>query len=196
MDAGDWIALAAVVVSVGAAAISMHQAKTAKDSASHAKEQADAAREANELTRQQIARHDAKEQEERIEAQAAALREAEAVHLGVGGNAWSLLIRVQNRSSRPISNVQLMDVRADEPGPWRSWTVNPNVTRAMQRTQQKQLDPNAVMTTAVWLLDEHGQHLTHAPGAAKVEVRFRDADGQWWMTELTDGPRRIDAPSD
>ncbi|MFF4874045.1 hypothetical protein [Streptomyces sp. NPDC000961] len=196
MDAGDWIALAAVFVATGAAAVSIHQARSAKESAQTARGQADAAHEANRLTRQQMAQQATKEQRAELEGQAAAFREAEAVHLELGASGGSFHISVQNNGGRPISHVQLMDVRADEPepGPWRSWTPNPHVGRQLRQVERRIMQPGDSMTTAVWLTDDQGRQLP-LPGLVRIEVRFRDADGQWWMTELTEGPRRIDAPA-
>lgn len=54
MDTGDWIAFAAVVLSVAAAGIAMWQARTASASADHAKQQAQAADEQVRLAREQL----------------------------------------------------------------------------------------------------------------------------------------------
>ncbi|WP_133169119.1 hypothetical protein [Streptomyces sp. DH-12] len=54
MDTGDWIAFAAVVISVAAAGIAIWQARTASQSAAHAKQQAQAADEQVRLAREQL----------------------------------------------------------------------------------------------------------------------------------------------
>ncbi|MFD7407762.1 hypothetical protein ACFV7R_35040 [Streptomyces sp. NPDC059866] len=72
MDAGDWIALAAVVISVAAAGIAIWQAKTASASADHARAQARAADEQVRVAREQL------QQAERVHREQLAL--AERVH--------------------------------------------------------------------------------------------------------------------
>ncbi|WP_330234555.1 hypothetical protein [Streptomyces sp. NBC_00566] len=148
MDAGDWIALAAVVISVGAAGISVHQAKTAKDSAAYAREQAAAAKEANQLTRQQMAHEDIREQQAAAEAGAAALREAEKVALGFHGNGGSVMVSITNNGAAPITEVELLEVRADQDGPWASWSVNRNIGGPLAQTKRSVLGQREVMEVA------------------------------------------------
>ena len=196
MDAGDWIALAAVGLSVGAAGVSIHQAKSAKDSAEHARTQAEAAQQANELTRQQMAREDAREQREAEESEATALREAEKVELGFRENGGSVEVSITNNGLAPITEVELLDVRAKQDGPWASWKVNPNITGG-PRTQVKQsiLGHLKVMVVATWLVDASGEHVREMPESCEALVRFRDHGGQWWhVTARETPPQRVDPP--
>ncbi|MFD8263512.1 hypothetical protein ACFV19_32490 [Streptomyces griseoluteus] len=187
MDAGDWITLAAVVISVGAAGISVHQAKTAKDSAAYAREQAAAAKEANQLTRQQMAREDIHEQQAAAEEGAAALREAEKVALGFHGNG-----------AAPITQVELLEVRADQDGPWVSWSVNRNIGGSLAQTKRSVLGRREVMEMATWLLDDGGPQIRELPQRCEALVRFRDQGGQWWQVTADDDrpPARIAPPAD
>jgi hypothetical protein len=196
VDAGDWIAVGAVVISVAAAAISVWQARTAAASAEHAKVQARAAVEANELARQQMQRDDALAQQAAAEAQAMALREAELVHMEVAGNGGSIQINIANRSSRPITDVEIVDVKALEDGPWEAWRPNANVNGQLGRATCRLIEARTgQITVAAWLLDAQGTHVRRLPQRINVEVRFQDADGQWWLTSLSDSPQRIEAPT-
>lgn len=188
MDTGDWIALVAVVISVAAAIVSVHQAKTAKSSA-------DSAEEANRLTREQMDREAAKDRQAQAEAEAAALREAEAVSIDVGGNGGSVRVRVTNNGSQPVTHMELVDVQPGEPGPWRSWAPNANVSGLLRETKRPHVPPHQALDVAVWLLDENGQQIIQMPTLVDVKVRFRDADGQWWLTSRSAGPERIDDPA-
>ncbi|MET9116633.1 hypothetical protein ABZX38_20900 [Streptomyces longwoodensis] len=191
MEAGDWIALVAVVISVGAAIISVHQAKTAKD-------QAVEAREANRLTREQIAREAAREQQAAIDAEAAALREAEKVELSFYGNGGSVVVTITNNGSAPVTDVELLEVGAGEDGPWVSWSVNRNIPRGpLVRTKRSILGRGESMEVATWLLDAGGQHVRELPQSVQALVRFRDQSGQWWQTTAGDeAPTRVSAPTD
>jgi hypothetical protein len=195
MDAGDWIALAAVVISVAAAFVSIHQAKTAKQSAQTAREQVAAAKEANQLTRQQMEQQAAHQRQQEAEAERAAQREAEKVLLEMSGNGGSLVVEVANHSSRPITDVQLVDVQPIGTGSWRSWKPNPNIGWHLSTTSWPVLHPGTAEKVAVWLLDDGGNHVRELPRAAAVEVRFRDDDGQWWSTVTGRGTSRTDPPA-
>ncbi|MER6405933.1 hypothetical protein ABT269_20845 [Streptomyces viridosporus] len=195
MNAGDKIALAAIVISVIAAGISIHQAKTAKESAESAKEQSAAAIEANRLTREQIDREAAKEQQEAAEAKQAAQREAEKVQIKLSGNGGSLAVQITNHGMRAVTDVQLVNVTPEEAGPWRSWKPNANVGRQLSTTSWPLLYPESDVTVAVWLLDENGTHVPQLPSRAAVEICFRDGDGQWWSYVTGGGTTRIDPPT-
>ncbi|MEU6709669.1 hypothetical protein [Streptomyces wuyuanensis] len=196
MDAGDWIAVGAVFVSVGAAVISVWQARTAAASAKHAEVQAQAAVEANAIARQQMQREDALAQQAAAEAQAWALREAELVHLDVAGNGGSIQIDIANRSSRHITDVEIVEVKALEDGPWEAWRPNPNVNGQLGRATCPLIEARTGrISVAAWLLDAQGTHVPRLPQTVHVEVRFQDADGQWWLTSRGDAPHRIEAPT-
>lgn len=195
MDAGDWIALAAVVLSVGAAVVSIHQAKTAKQSADLAEVQAEAAKEANQLTRQQMAQQAIKDHQEAAEAMNAAQREAEKVRIDLGGNGGSLTVHIVNHARRLVTDVELLDVAPLDEGPWCSWQVNPNVNRQFRALSRPLMHPDEGMTIAVWLLDEDGVHVREVPRTARVKVRFRDDDGQWWLAANGEDIQRIALPA-
>ncbi|WP_331739833.1 hypothetical protein OG613_44625 (plasmid) [Streptomyces sp. NBC_00015] len=197
MDAGDWIALAAVALSAGAAGVSIHQAKSATASAAHARVQAEAAREANELARQQMAREEQLEQRAAAEADAAAFREAEKVELEFSGNGGGVVVSITNNGLYPITEVELLDVRADQDGPWVSWKVNPNIARGqLIRVKQSVLDPRRDMAVATWLLDDAGEQVRQMPQRCEALVRFRDHGGQWWhVTAGEHPPARVDPPT-
>ncbi|MGW1878753.1 hypothetical protein [Streptomyces sp. NPDC001975] len=196
MDTGDWIAVGAVVISVAAAAISVWQARTAAASAEYAKVQAQAAVEANELARQQMQRDATFAQQAAAEAQAMALREAGLVHIEPAGNGGSIQINIANRSSRPITDVEIVNVKALEDGPWEAWRPNANVNGQLGRATCPLIDGRTgQITVAVWLLDAQATQVRHLPQRVNVEIRFRDADGQWWLTSLSDGPQPIETPA-
>jgi hypothetical protein len=191
MDAGDWIALAAVAISVGAAGVSTHQARTAKT-------QADAAKEANQLTRQQMARQEERDRAEAAEADAAALREAEKVELGFSGSGGGVVVSITNNGLYPITEVELLEVRAAQDGPWVSWQVNPNIPRGpLIQVKKTVLAHREDMSVATWLLDGSGEQVRELPRRCEALVRFRDHGGQWWhVTAGEQPPTRVDPPSD
>lgn len=197
MDAGDWIALAAVTLSAGAAGISIHQARSAKGSAAHAKEQAVAAQEANQLTRQQMTREEQRQRAAAAEADAAALREAEKVEISFGGNGGSVMVEITNNGLADLTEVELLNVWADQEGPWVSWRVNRNIRRGPRsHVKRTVLHPREAMTVATWLLDAEGQHVRDLPRRCDALVRFRDHGGQWWhITAEGYPPTRVDPPT-
>ncbi|NEB19712.1 hypothetical protein [Streptomyces coelicoflavus] len=195
MDTETGIALAAVVISAAAALVSTHQAKTAKSSADAAKEQLAAAKEANQLTRQQMDRQTAKEQQEAAETEQSAQREAEKVQVGLTNNGGSLAVRITNDSLRTVTDIQLADVTPEEVGPWRSWKPNPNVSRSLSTTSWSLLHPGTDVTVALWLLDENGAHVPRLPSKPAVKIHFRDSDGQWWAAVTDRTTTRIDPPA-
>ncbi|MGV2914758.1 hypothetical protein [Streptomyces alfalfae] len=194
MDAGDWIALAAIAVSIGAAAVSVWQAHLAKESAKNARTQADAAVEANNLLREQMHRDDARQQQEAVAAEAAAHREAEKVTIAFTDNG-GLGVTIENLGSLAIHQVELLDVRALDDGPWTGWSVNRNVGGRLRQTRRPILDSRDKMVVACWLLNDQGQQEVTQPHRADATVRFQDADGQWWETTANNGPERIDPPA-
>ena len=195
MDTETGIALAAVVISAAAAFVSIHQAKTAKSSADAAKEQLAAAKEANQLTRQQMDRQTAKEQQEAAETEQSAQREAEKVQIGLTNNGGSLAVRITNDSLRTVTDIQLTDVTPEEVGPWRSWKPNPHVGRSLSTTSWSLLHPGTDVTVALWLLDENGAHVPRLPSKAAVKIHFRDSDGQWGAAVTGRTATRIDPPA-
>ncbi|MCZ4100802.1 hypothetical protein [Streptomyces sp. H39-C1] len=195
MDAGDWTAAGAVGISVAAAVTSVWQARTAAASAEHAKAQARAAIEANDLARQQIQRNDARVQQAAAESQEVALRQAKLVHVEVKGNGGSVQINIANRSSRAITDVEIRNVESLESGLWETWRPNANVSGQLGRATCRLIEARTgQITVAVWLLDAQQVHMRLLPQKVNVEVRFQDADGQWWLTSLSGDPQRITAP--
>ncbi|MFJ5658671.1 hypothetical protein ACIQD5_35740 [Streptomyces microflavus] len=198
MDTADVIAIVAVTVAVVAAGISIQQAKSAKRSADQAVEQVAAAREANRLTRLQIDQQTAKDHQAAREGEQASQREAEKVEIGLGGNGGSVFVTITN-ATRMITGVELLDVTALGDGPWRSWKTNSNVGRVLSTTQWPRIDHGDRKEVAVWLLDEQGKHIRQLPEKARVKIRFRDDEGQWWEAEIDENGRkttRIAPPND
>ncbi len=181
MKESDWIALVSVVVSLTAAGISIWQARTAGASAKAAKEQAEAAVRANELTQQQMDREEARAQQAAADAEAAALLEAEKVHLGFSSNGGSVVVEITNNGVAPITEVELLKVEALDEGPWAGWTVNRNMSGPMVQTKRSILRSHEDMEVATWLLDRDGQRVPQLPRSVRALVRFRDQDGQWWQ---------------
>ncbi|WP_157855906.1 hypothetical protein [Streptomyces aureocirculatus] len=190
MQAADWIAITFGTVSVAAAGFSLSQARTART-------QALAAIEANELTRQQIAREDARERQAAAEADASAVREAQKVLFEFsGGGGGTITVTIINNSSRTIHDVELLNVRATTPGPWCDWSVNKNIPGGPRvNTHRSVVESRGDMTVATWLLDAQGAHVLLLPDAVNAEARFCDADGQWWQTTDEGGPIRVSPPS-
>lgn len=196
MDEGDWIALVAVVVSVAAAGISVWQARiarasaeAAKEQARYAREQAEAATQANELTRQQMDREEVRIQQAVAEAESAALREAEKVHLAFDGSGGSVVVSITNNGMVSITEVELLRVWALQEGPWAAWSVNRNMSGGpLTQTRRSILRPHEKMEVATWLLDGDGQHVRQLPKTVDALIRFRDQDGQWWEVTAGDEP--------
>ncbi|NJA56730.1 hypothetical protein [Streptomyces sp. NEAU-H3] len=202
MDAEAWIAVVAVIVAIAAAAISVWQAriatkqtKHAQDAARSAEEQAAEARKANQLTREQMDRAAVREEAEVRAAEDAAQREAEMVALSLRGSGGSVALAITNSGSRPIHHLQLMEVRADEPGPWASWAMNRFVSGNLADPHRLMLEPGEKTTMAVWLLAADGSHEPQLPAHVEVQYRFRDAGGQWWLSSLLNGVSRISPPA-
>ncbi len=196
MDEGDWIALVAVVVSVTAAGISIWQAwiartsaEAAKEQARYARAQAQAATQANELTRQQMDREEVRIQQTAAEAESAALREAEKVHLAFAGNGGSVVVSITNNGKSSITEVELLRVWALQEGPWAAWSVNRNMSGGpLTQARRSILRPHEEMKVATWLLDRDGQHVRQLPEGVEALVRFRDQEGQWWEVTAGDEP--------
>lgn len=194
MDAGDWIAIGAVVVSLFAAVFSVWQAKTAAASAKEAKRQADAAEEQNRLTRQQLDRDAQRELLASQEAAAAALRQAEQVEFSFTDNG-GVEVTLTNSGDHAIRNVELLDLHATEPGPWTGWSVNRNIPGGpLVRTTRAVIESRDKMVVACWLLNEQGAPEGTLPRGVEAVARFQDVDGQWWQTNTSVGPQRIEAP--
>jgi hypothetical protein len=209
MDTGNWIAIAVGAVSVGAAGISMHQAasskrsataaleqaQSAKEQARSARDQAEAAREANQLTHLQIQRADRQEHAADQQENAAAQRAAEAVHLKVAARSSddTLVVSIDNKHTQPITHVKIMDSRADGEAPQRGWQGYRSLPSKLRQTSWAHIAAAGSVQTALRFTDENGDRLP-LPTDREVKVRFRDANGQWWMTSSATGPRRIAEP--
>ncbi|MBD2835167.1 hypothetical protein ID871_32115 [Streptomyces pratensis] len=189
------IAGIAVVITLAAAGISTHQAKSAKKSADQAEAQVTVAREANRLIRLQIDQQTAKDNQAAREAEQASQREAEKVEIKLGGNGGSITVTITN-ATRMITGVELLNVTPMGTGPWRSWKPNPNVGRELCTTHWPRINHGDRKQVAVWLLDEHGKQVRQLPEEARVEIRFRDDEGQWWASDTDGTTTRITPPND
>ncbi|MFJ7423812.1 hypothetical protein ACIQXD_35220 [Streptomyces uncialis] len=165
-------------------------AGAAEEQARYAREQAQAAARANELTRQQMDREEARIRKAAADEESTALREAEKVRLACGDNGGSVVVSITNNGMRSVTEVELLEVRALQDGPWVDWSVNRNLTGGPPaRTARSILGPREEMEVATWLLDGNGQHVRGLPDAVEALVRFRDEGGRWWQVTDGDEPR-------
>ncbi|MEU5242662.1 hypothetical protein AB0G81_00790 [Streptomyces asoensis] len=144
-----------------------------------------------------MAREDERERQAAAEAEAAALREAEKVQLRFQGNGGSVVVYITNNGYSPITEVELLEVRAAQDGPWVSWRVNPNIHGgSLVHVHKSILGPAEKMRVVTWLLDAAGQRVHEMPRSCEALVRFRDHGGQWWhITAREQPPQRVDPPS-
>ena len=130
-DAGDWIALGALIVAVVAAVIAWRARDDSRRSADASERSARAAedsvveqRTANRLATDEAARTAQQDAEAQAEVDARLADQARMINCQIS-NAGGVQIHIENHSTLPVTDVRLVNISGDDPS-W-TWRLNPNV---------------------------------------------------------------------
>ncbi|HEY4455998.1 MAG TPA: hypothetical protein VGN81_16920 [Pseudonocardiaceae bacterium] len=125
MSAGDWVALAAAIVSLAAMLISLRQANEAKKAHKAAESQAATSERAATAAEEHVALARAEVEQERLAREEQESVQARLILIDVGGMG-ELTVEIANHSDLPVTKLLIENVVYAE-HPDTTWTVNRRV---------------------------------------------------------------------
>jgi hypothetical protein len=191
LDGGDWVAVGALVVAIGAAWFARRAAKANEDMVAEQ-------RTANRLHAEELALTQRHRQEDRDAETAATAAAAEAWAAEARAQAARVQVRyspnagidviVRNNSRRAVHDVRLVKVISTAHPTW-TWSRNPGVFGG--RREHKPLASQEERVVPVVFTDENGQQQRVAGERYGSLVRFTDEDGTRWEIGDDSGPREV-----